>query len=242
MHERRPPRRMRRGRLARARRLSAAPREHRDRVLPRGVRPLLHHAAARGDRRARLGPFTGWSRTGRGFAVVLGAPPGPASARLPLLHPAAARRLALLLGVDRGVRDGPRQDRRRPQLQRLHRRVAQRVLHRAAEHRDRRVSRRDRPPCTACGTSARIPIIATRPTPASRRRCSAKGYVRRRLRPRCGRDVHARSRCSSTRSCPTSGAVAVHAGLRRRSRARHRLRQRRSRADDRRQSRRIRTT
>ncbi len=58
---------------------------------------------------------------------------------VPLLHSAGTRQFALLLGLARRVPGGARQDRRRPELQRLHLRVAERVLRRAARHDDRRV-------------------------------------------------------------------------------------------------------
>ena len=84
----------------------------------------------------------------------------------------------------------------------------------------------------ASGTSARTPITATRPTPASRRTCRRRTTSRKAMVPMP-------SRCARTQALlvdalvPTSGAVDVHARLRRGRQRRHRLRQRRSRAVDR---------
>ena len=74
------------------------------------LRSLLHHARCRRrSRRSTPGTLTGWSRTGRGFAVFdLAASRARRQPGLPLLHSAAARRLALLLGVAGGVRGDPR--------------------------------------------------------------------------------------------------------------------------------------
>ena len=96
-------------------------------------------------------------------------------------------------------------------------------------------------PSTACGTSARIPTTATRPTPASRRAMIAKGYVAEGYGPDARRDVHARG-AARRRADPYVRFVAVRARLRRRARERHRVRQRRGRTVRSPSIRRIRTT
>ena len=187
---------------AHARLSAAAAVEHRDRVLPRGIRPLLHDVAARGDRRARRGHAHGLVANRTRLSRVH-LPPSDLrrAARVPLLHSAAARRLALLLGVDGRVRGGPRQDRRRSQLQRLHRGNAQRLLHAALPD-----------PATGACPAGTVPVYRLwnqradsnhryTTDPGIKAYMQSQELHRRRLRSRCRRDVHARRRCSSTRWC-----------------------------------------
>ena len=83
------------------------------------------------------GNLKGWARTGRTFNAYAGAAAGDEPG-LPLLPAARQRRLALLLGVARGVRGGRRE------VSGLRLRIARRDAHRAAGPRDRRVPGRPR--------------------------------------------------------------------------------------------------
>ena len=159
---------------------------------------------------------------------------GPARRRrrqsgLPLLHPAAARQLALLLRLARRLHVHPRPRQHRSQFQRLHPRVTERLLHRAAEHDDRRVPGRHR---------ARVPALepALRFQPPLHDRSGGQGADGRpglrRGRLRARRGQHVREQPRSTRSAiPGVRRVAFRAGLRQRRRHRHAVPERRSGAD-----------
>ena len=146
----------------------AGVRDHGRRVLQRGARPLLHHAA-RTPRSTRSIPAH--RRLGAHRPRVRRATQRRARRRargepgVPLLHSARPRRLALPVGLARRMRRGPREGADRSELQRLHRGNVGGVLHRAAGHRHRRRVPREPDPSTGCGTSAPTRIIATRPTP-----------------------------------------------------------------------------
>ena len=199
----------------------AAPAEHRGRVLPRGLRPLLHHEQPGGDRRARFGPHNGVDAhrpripgvRGRGRVCVR-------QSGVPLLHSAGTRRFALLLGVARRMPGGARQDRRRPELQRLHLRVAERVLRRAARHDDRRV-----PGEHGAGVPAVEPARRLEPSLHDRPRHqggdAGEGVSRRRLRSCRGEPVLDRRRARRCRHARV-GTLAVRGGMRGRARDRRR--------------------
>ncbi len=194
------------------------------------------------DRRAGRGQAHGLVENRPRFLDIRGAAAGSRErgAGVPLLHSAGARRLALLLGVRRRVRRDPRQDRRRSQLQRLHRGDAQRLLRAAARSRDRRVS-----PVDGAHLPPVEPARGLQSPLHDRPRHQGVHAVEElrggRLRSRCGGDVH-HAGAARRRARAHVGNVDVHARLPGGAERRHRVRQRRGRAVDRGQSRKSRTT
>ncbi len=167
------------------------------------ARPLLRHPARPDidalDSGASPAGRAPASRSPRGFRAAggqRGRVPG-----VPLLHPAAEGRLALLLGLARRVRGRVRKIATDPTTPGTSRRRRRRSSSRAGfPH--RRLSGGHRAGLPRCGTSARTRITATRPTARSAMRW-CKGWKSPRgtdpIRWRCARRV---SGSAATARCP----------------------------------------
>ena len=150
--------------------------DHRRRVLQRDARPLLREPARARHRRARHRPLP---RLGahRPHVRRMAHRRRRRSRRepgVPLLHPAAEGRLALLLGLARRVRRRRAQDRHRPELRRVRLRDARRRSTSACRTSSPARARRAPYPSTGCGTNAPTRTTATRPTARSATRWSRR--------------------------------------------------------------------
>ena len=175
------------------------------------------------------GRIVGWGRTGfvfDGYATPGGAQGAVVNPVCRFYHSAGARRLALSFGVAGGMRRGPREGIDRSELQRLPRGNVGGVLHRAAEHRHRRMSGGNRTRVPAVEPACRLesPLHGRSRTARRDDRAGLRGGG---LRPARRRDVHDARRRRGLAGAG-DGAVAVCARLRRRSGDGHRLRRRRS--------------